>query len=369
MDKVKRKRLSQAEIDSLVQETVSKAAPRAATVTLPKPPKAVGASPEPPAPMRPLTAALDETLASIQATVIRLDERLAKTERAFGGFEKQINALETSLVAERQARDEQARAIGQIKAIAEDSQVDSLQAKVSELSERLGKAEGAFNGFEKQLNTVETSLVAERQARDKQVTKVSELNERLGKAEGVFGGFESKMNAVAGGSQVDALRDRLNELNERLERAEKYLSGFEKQTADILASLSADRAMHEEQSRLASEMKTVVDGLCHQSAPGELTGLNERIAELEANMDRSEQYRKALETSLMANRQMQLAQSQAINTQLKTITQGLRNTLAYDMKKNFKCDCCGADGAVALKIKCTHCDKENWWGWWPKDNK
>jgi hypothetical protein len=291
VDKARRKRLSQAEIDSLVQETASKVVPRAAataTATLPKPSKAVGASPEPPAPMRPLTAALDDSLASIQAAVVRLDERLAKAERTSGGFEKQINAVETSLLAERQARDEQAKAIGEIKAITEDT-------------------------------------------------------------------------------QGEAIRARLADLTDRLEKSEQVLSGFEKQLNDVLASLAADRESREEQARLMTEMKTMMEGLGDQSARSDLAGLNERLANVETTTDKFEQYRKAFETALMANRQLQLAQSQTVNTQLKTITQGLRNTLGYDIKKNFKCDSCGADGAVALRIRCTHCEKENWWGWWPKD--
>ena len=291
MDKARRKRLSQAEIDSLVQETASKVVPRAAataTATLPKPSRAVGASPEPPAPMRPLTAALDDSLASIQAAVVRVDERLAKNERAFGGFEKQINAFETTLMAERQARDEQAKAIGEIKAITDDTQGEALRSRLADLAERLDKSEQALGGFEKQMN-------------------------------------------------------------------------------DILASLSADRESREEQARLMSEMKTMMEGLSDQSARSDLAGLNERLASVETTTDKFEQYRKAFETALMANRQLQLAQSQTVNTQLKTITQGLRNTLGYDVKKNFKCDSCGADGAVALRIRCTHCEKENWWGWWPKD--
>jgi len=289
VDKARRKRLSQAEIDSLVQETASKVVPRAtATATLPKPSRAVGASPEPPAPMRPLTAALDDSLASIQAAVVRVDERLARNERAFGGFEKQINSVETTLVAERQARDEQAKAIGEIRAITDDTQSEALRSRLADLAERLGKSEQALSGFEKQMN-------------------------------------------------------------------------------DILASLSADRESREEQARLMSEMKAMMEGLSDQSARSDLAGLNERLANAETTTDKFEQYRKAFETALMANRQLQLAQSQTVNTQLKTITQGLRNTLGYDVKKNFKCDSCGADGAVALKIRCTHCEKENWWGWWPKD--
>jgi DNA repair exonuclease SbcCD ATPase subunit len=291
VDKARRKRLSQAEIDSLVQETASKVVPRAAataTVTLPKPSKPVGASPEPPAPMRPLTAALDDSLASIQAAVVRLDERLAKTERAFGGFEKQINAVETSLVAEREARDEQAKVIGEIKAASDDAQGEAIRTKLAELAERMEKSEHILSGFEKQMN-------------------------------------------------------------------------------DLQASLAADREAREEQARLLSEMKTMVEGLSERGGQPEMEGLTERMASVEANTEKFEQYRKAFETALMANRQLQLAQSQTVNTQLKTITQGLRNTLGYDIKKNFRCDSCGADGAVALKIRCTHCEKENWWGWWPKD--
>ena len=293
MDKTKRKRLSQAEIDSLVQETASKVVPRTAatataTATLPKPTKSVGASPEPPAPIRPLTAALDESLASMQATVLRLDERLSKAERSFGGFEKQMNAVETSLVAEREARDEQAKVLGEMRAVAQETQGEALQAKLADLTERV-------------------------------------------------------------------------------ERSERVLSELMKQTNDILASLTADREAREEQARVMSEMKTVVEGLRDQSAKTEVSGLTDRLANLETATDKFEEYRKAFETALMANRQLQLAQSQAVNTQLKAVTQGLRNTLAYDIKRNFKCDCCGADGAVALKIRCTHCEKENWWGWWPKE--
>ncbi len=289
MDKSRRKRLSQAEIDSLVQETASKVVPRAAaTATVSRPSKAVGASPEPPAPIRPLTAALDDSLASIQAAVVRLEERLSKTEKAFGGFEKQMNAVETSLMAERQARDEQALAIGEIKASGD-------------------------------------------------------------------------------GSQSEALRAKLSDLAERLEKSEQLLGGLEKQLSEAIAALAEGREVRDEQARQMAEIKTAVDGLGEHSEQGQLTGLTERMATVEANSEKFEEYRKAFETALMANRQLQLAQSQAVNTQLKTITQGLRNTLGYDIKKNFRCDSCGSEGAVALKIRCTQCEKENWWGWWPKD--
>jgi hypothetical protein len=217
------------------------------------------------------------------------------------------------------------------------------------LDERLARNERAFGGFEKQINSVETTLVAERQARDEQAKVIGE------------------MRAATDVTQGEALRAKLVELTERLEKSEQVLSGFEKQMNDMLASLAADREAREEQARLLSEMKTTVESLSEHSDHADLAGLTERLANVEGNSDKFEQYRKAFETALMANRQLQLAQSQTVNTQLKTITQGLRNTLGYDVKKNFRCDACGADGAVALKIRCTHCEKENWWGWWPKD--
>jgi len=35
------------------------------------------------------------------------------------------------------------------------------------------------------------------------------------------------------------------------------------------------------------------------------------------------------------------------------------------LKQDFKCDC-GAKGEVAVNIKCTHCGRVTWWGFWPK---
>lgn len=250
MEKTRRKRLTQTEIDSLVQETASKVVPRAAaaaTATVTRPAKAAAATPQPPAPIRPEMASLEDSLATVQAAVARLNERLDRTEKALGGFEKQISAVETSLVEERQARDEQAREIGEIR--------------------------------------------------------------------------ETRETRDAGGDwQVEALRKKLTELTECLEMSEQILNN-----------------------------------------------LAERMAVMEAAAEQFDQYRRAFEAALMANQQLQMAQSQSLGSQMETIAQGLSNTLGYDIKKNFVCDSCGAEGAVALKIRCTQCEKQNWWGWWPKE--
>jgi len=37
------------------------------------------------------------------------------------------------------------------------------------------------------------------------------------------------------------------------------------------------------------------------------------------------------------------------------------------LHKNYKCSKCGSqEGLIAIKIKCTQCNAESWWGWWPK---
>ncbi len=37
-----------------------------------------------------------------------------------------------------------------------------------------------------------------------------------------------------------------------------------------------------------------------------------------------------------------------------------------DIRKIYHCDSCNSQGQVAIYTKCTNCDEENWWGWWPK---
>jgi hypothetical protein len=43
----------------------------------------------------------------------------------------------------------------------------------------------------------------------------------------------------------------------------------------------------------------------------------------------------------------------------------LDGTPALGLRRCFKCDC-GASGFVAVRIKCTKCGRETWWGWFPK---
>jgi hypothetical protein len=42
----------------------------------------------------------------------------------------------------------------------------------------------------------------------------------------------------------------------------------------------------------------------------------------------------------------------------------LDNTPTHNLRNRFCCDC-GAKGLVAVKVKCTRCGAEDWWGWHP----
>ena len=58
-----------------------------------------------------------------------------------------------------------------------------------------------------------------------------------------------------------------------------------------------------------------------------------------------------------------------ISKQVEIIVAGLLNTPDYDIGRTFHCRSCGSNGTVAIKVRCTTCKQENWWGWWPQNNK
>jgi hypothetical protein len=43
-----------------------------------------------------------------------------------------------------------------------------------------------------------------------------------------------------------------------------------------------------------------------------------------------------------------------------------KNILIKSVYEEFKCSKCGSQHLMEIKIKCTECDAERWWGYWPK---
>lgn len=54
-----------------------------------------------------------------------------------------------------------------------------------------------------------------------------------------------------------------------------------------------------------------------------------------------------------------------VKEQIVVVEATLDGTPALGLKNRFQCNC-GASGFVALRVQCTKCGKETWWGWFPK---
>ena len=270
MDKSRRRRLSQDEIDNLVQQAAGRDLSHTAVdVSAPKPARHVAVPATAVAP-RPTAAAREEAEPrSLQVAVTRLTERLATAERTIGEFQYQVDGIQTSLAEDHQDRKEHSKAVSEIKTLVEGLQNSSVEETVSNLTEHMTAVEGAIGGFEQ---------------------------------------------------------------------------------------------LKEEQSKTISQIWATMEELRDT-----LPGLTERLAGVENSLGKFEQYGEAMGAALVASRQFNAERSKVIVSQIRDITRGLQNTLGYNIKRNFKCQSCSANGSVAIHVKCTECGKENWWGW-PRKN-
>ena len=392
MDKSRRRRLSQDEVDNLVQQAAGRNLRHTAVeAPAPKPARHVAVSATAVAP-RPTAAAREEAeLRSLQVAVTRLTERLATTERTIGEFQHQVDDIQTSLVQDCQYRKEQSQTVSEIKTLVEGLQNSSIEETVSNLTEHMTAVEGAIGGFEQQVNGIQRSLVAERQAREEHSKAVSEIK------------------TLVEGLQNSSVEETVSNLTEHMTAVEGAIGGFEQQVNGIQRSLVAERQAREEHSKAVSEIKTLVEGLQNSSVEetvsnltehmtvvegaiggfeqikeeqsktisqiwatmeelrGTLPGLTERLAGVENSLGKFEQYGEAMGAALVAGRQFNAERSKVIVSHIRDITRGLQNTLGYNIKRDFKCQSCSANGSVAIHVKCTQCGKENWWGW-PRKN-
>jgi predicted nucleic acid-binding Zn-ribbon protein len=107
-------------------------------------------------------------------------------------------------------------------------------------------------------------------------------------------------------------------------------------------------------------------------AAGQINSLEAQLAELSLRLEKVEQTIDEFESkSSIANQlsstelKSTIQQLQSVSSQVEVITEGLRSTAGYNISKTFHCSSCGSAGVIAMKIKCTKCGQENWWGWWP----
>jgi hypothetical protein len=95
---------------------------------------------------------------------------------------------------------------------------------------------------------------------------------------------------------------------------------------------------------------------------GMLSGITQRLGALEGRMQKLE--RQAVKGDDVKIKKLS-GEVKSLATHLGVITQGLNNTPDYNLREEFQCTHCGSKGTVATKHRCTNCEKEGWWGWWP----
>jgi hypothetical protein len=89
-----------------------------------------------------------------------------------------------------------------------------------------------------------------------------------------------------------------------------------------------------------------------------LAQLVERVSQLEAAM-------KQREAELPGLPQL-LEQLQVLSKRVDSIIANLEGTVGFGARRNFVCKNCQSQGHVAVRLHCTSCGGENWWGWWPQ---
>jgi RecJ-like exonuclease len=87
----------------------------------------------------------------------------------------------------------------------------------------------------------------------------------------------------------------------------------------------------------------------------------ERIARLERGLTETNSAVRLIHQNL----QTMTGQVQVVSSRVKGILSNLKATLGYRAKNTYVCASCHSKGKVAARVKCTHCGKENLWGWWP----
>ncbi len=108
-------------------------------------------------------------------------------------------------------------------------------------------------------------------------------------------------------------------------------------------------------------------------AAGQINSLGMQMAELSLRLAKMELRITNLENNIgfsgqstSESQKSTIQQLRSISSQVEIITEGLRSTPGYNIGKTYNCNSCRSMGTIAVKVRCTTCDHENWWGWWPQ---
>lgn len=104
------------------------------------------------------------------------------------------------------------------------------------------------------------------------------------------------------------------------------------------------------------------------NAQATVDGMNERLGDIVARlsqMERSIAESNAAMDQIQQDFSLISSQIQLFGSRMEGVLSNLKATLGYRAQRTYVCNSCKTKGEVAAKVKCTHCNHENWWGWWP----
>lgn len=108
------------------------------------------------------------------------------------------------------------------------------------------------------------------------------------------------------------------------------------------------------------------------SPQGTVLRLDERLAAAEAALKRMGQLEGAVSEAYGAIGQLRqvlqavAGQVQALGGAVDSISKNLQATPVYGLRHSFTCRSCRSTGVVTVRVRCTRCGQESWWGWYPQ---
>ena len=239
------------------------------------------------------------------------------------------------------------------------SALDALQETVSKLAERLDGIDSAIA----RLGQMEKAAPSQNDA-------VSKLSERLEGVEAAIARLGKLEKTASSDGSTDA------KLAERLQKVEAAIARLGKLEKTASSDGSADAKLAERLQKVETAIGRLDKLEKIASSDGSTDAkLAERLQKVESAIDSLAQMEKTVSDIstavglLVKNLEATVKHSQKLGSQVEGMQEELRGTLGYGARDSFQCDRCGSKGLVASPIKCTHCEKESWWGWWSESTR
>jgi DNA mismatch repair ATPase MutL len=184
--------------------------------------------------------------------------------------------------------------------------------------------------------------------------------EELPPAEEVFAADELDEEEVPlEGSLVELAQrmDRVEASCERLDHATSWIESISDVT-ERLQTIEATLATLVQMERNEEDIDDILDRLRKIEETTDIDAVLERLRDIQAT---------ASKTSLVKeNFNVVESEIAKLSGRIEAITATLKDSIGYGIHRDFSCRSCGSKGHVAITIRCTHCGKEGWMGWWPE---